>query len=491
MSAAASAVSASTEAPQAQSASGGAAALHSSTTPPSPASKHAPSWKPHIDFKYIRDHQADVEENCRLRNSTADVAKVVALYEEFVKKNMEVDALRAERNRVANSMKGKLAPEERQKLVEEGKRLKEEVASLEGGLQELQDQLDAEALRIPNTTHPAVPRGGEENMLTLRTFGSKPEFPFQPKDHAALGEALDIVDFETASEVSGTKFYYLRNEGVLLEMALINWALSLLVARGFTPVSTPDLVRSAVVEKCGFQPRGTNTQVYSIEGMDLCLAGTAEIPVGGMFMDKILADSELPIRVVALSHCFRTEAGAAGAATRGLYRVHQFSKLEMFVVSRPEESDRLHEELIGLEEELYSALGLHFETRDMPTEDLGAPAYRKYDVEAWMPGLGRYGEISSASNCTDYQARRLNIRYRPSVAAGSSEQQTAKPKAGKGGQAPTRFVHTLNATAVAVPRMIVAILETFQQEDGSVLIPEPLQPFMGGKKVVSPRKSEQ
>ncbi|KAF3658644.1 Serine--tRNA ligase [Capsicum annuum] len=281
--------------------------------------------------------------------------------------------------------------------------------------------------------------------------------------------------------VSGSKFYYLKNEAVLLEMGLVNWAVSEAMKRGFTPLTTPEIVRSSVVEKCGFQPRGTNTQVYSIENSDQCLIGTAEIPVGGIHMDSILSESSLPLKYVAFSHCFRTEAGAAGAATRGLYRVHQFSKVEMFILCRPDESDSYHEELIGIEEELFSSLGFHFKTLDMASEDLGAPAYRKFDVEAWMPGLGRYGEISSASNCTDYQSRRLGIRYRPESSSSSSSSKKGK------NAAPTQFVHTLNATACAVPRMIVTLLENFQQEDGSVIIPEPLRPFMGGLQIIKPK----
>ncbi|CAI5489491.1 unnamed protein product [Closterium sp. Naga37s-1] len=312
--------------------------------------------------------------------------------------NAEVDRLRAERNRVANAMKAKLVAEERARLVSEGKHLKDVLAGLEAELGEVASELQREGQRVPNLTHPDVPRGGEEVAVTLRTVGEKRVFAFPPKDHVELGLALDLFDFDSAAEVSGAKFYYLRNEAALLEMALLNWALALLVARGFTPVSTPDLVRSHVVERCGFQPRAANTQVYSVEGSDLCLAGTAEIPVGGSFMDKILSESDLPQRVVAFSHCFRTEAGAAGSATRGLYRVHQFSKLEMFVVCRPEDSDAFHQELIEIEEEMYTALGLHFVTLDMPTADLGAPAYRKFDIEAWMPGLNRYGEIEDKSD---------------------------------------------------------------------------------------------
>ncbi|PIA31071.1 hypothetical protein AQUCO_05300117v1 [Aquilegia coerulea] len=379
-------------------------------------------------------------------------------------------------------MKGKLESSERQKLIEEGKNLKEVLATLEENLVQLTDKLQQEAQCVPNMAHPDVPIGGEDCSALRKMVGSPREFSFPVKDHVQLGKELDLFDFDSAAEVSGSKFYYLRNEAVMLEMGLTNWAISKVMRKGFTPLITPEIVRSTIVEKCGFQPRGTNTQVYSIEGSDQCLIGTAEIPVGGMHMDSILSDSVLPLKYVAYSHCFRTEAGAAGTATRGLYRVHQFSKVEMFILCRPEDSDAYHEELIRIEEDLFSSLGLHFKTLDMASGDLGAPAYRKYDIEAWMPGLGRYGEISSASNCTDYQSRRLGIRYRP-----SSSEASPNSKKGKANSGPTQFVHTLNATACAVPRMIVCLLENFQQEDGSVIIPEPLRPFMGGIERISPK----
>ncbi|XP_021900587.1 serine--tRNA ligase, chloroplastic/mitochondrial isoform X2 [Carica papaya] len=378
-------------------------------------------------------------------------------------------------------MKGKVEQSERQKLIEEGKNLKDQLATLDEELVKLKDELQQEAQCMPNMTHPDVPVGGEDCSTIRKMVGSPREFNFPVKDHVQLGKELDLFDFDAAAEVSGSKFYYLKNEAVMLEMALINWSLSEAVKRGFTPLTTPEIVRSSVVEKCGFQPRGENTQVYSIVGSDQCLIGTAEIPVGGIHMDSIIAESSLPLKYAAVSHCFRTEAGAAGAATRGLYRVHQFSKVEMFILCQPEESESFHEELIRIEEDLFASLGLHYKSLDMATEDLGAPAYRKFDVEAWMPGLGRYGEISSASNCTDYQSRRLGIRYRP------SELQSTSPKKSKGNLAPTQFVHTINATACAVPRMIVCLLENYQQEDGSVIIPDPLRPFMGGLELISPK----
>jgi len=442
-----------------------------------------PQWKAAIDFKWIRDNRDAVADNIRSRNSAANLDLVLELYDQYLALQKEVERLRAERNAVANKMKGKLDPSVRQALVEEGKNLKETLIGLEEDLVELTDKLQLEAQSIPNATHPDVPVGSEESSVVRKEVGSQRSFNFTIKDHLQLGKELDLFDFDAAAEVSGSKFYYLKNEAVLLEMALINWAISEVSKKGFTPLITPEIVRSSVVEKCGFQPRAQNTQVYSIENSDQCLIGTAEIPVGGIHMDSILLDSALPLKYVAYSHCFRTEAGAAGAATRGLYRVHQFSKVEMFVFCRPEESDKWHEELITIEEDLYASLGLHFKTLDMATGDLGAPAYRKFDIEAWMPGLERYGEISSASNCTDYQSRRLGIRYRPTP----SEPPPTDAKKGKAAGGPTQFVHTLNATAVAVPRLIVCILENFQQDDGSIVIPEPLRPFMGGLEVLSPK----
>ncbi|KAK4488880.1 hypothetical protein RD792_004670 [Penstemon davidsonii] len=421
-------------------------------------------WKAAVDFKWIRDNKEAVAVNIKNRNSNANLDLVLQLYDKLLNVQKEVERLRSERNIVANKMKGKLEHSERLKLIEEGKNIKERLVSLEEDLLKLTDELQQDAQCVPNMTHPDVPSGGEDCSAVRKVVGKPREFSFSIKDHVQLGKDLNLFDFDAAAEVSGSKFYYLKNEAVLLEIGLVNWAVSEVMKKGFTPLTTPEIVRSSVVEKCGFQPRGTNTQVYSIEGTDQCLIGTAEIPVGGIHMDSILTESSLPLKYVAYSHCFRTEAGAAGAATR------------------PEESDSFHEELIGIEEDLFSSLGLHFKIIDMATEDLGAPAYRKFDIEAWMPGLGRYGEISSASNCTDYQSRRLGIRYRPES---SSLSNSKKGKLGNAAQ--TQFVHTLNATACAVPRMIVCLLENYQQEDGSVVIPEPLRPFMGGLQIIAPK----
>lgn len=425
-----------------------------------------------VDLRFVRDNAEAVRRNVADRAVTADVGLVVTLYEECLRVGKEVADLRQKRNENAALMKGagKMAPEERAKCIEEGKELKISLSVLEEKLGKVEEQLESEANMIPNMTHPDVPRGGEENATVLSVVGDKRDFEgegFEARSHLELGLALDIVDFENAARVSGNKFYYLRNAGAMLELALVSWAMSLAAKNGFTVMTTPDVARESVVSGCGFQPRGEGSQVYRVEDSDLCLVGTAEIPLGGFYAGQILDKSQLPIRMAAFSHCFRREVGAAGSTTRGLYRVHQFSKVEMFVISHPDDSERIHSELRALEEEMYKSLGFHFQVLDMPTQDLGNPAYRKFDIEAWMPGRDSYGEISSASNCTDYQARRLNIRYRD--APGDN-----------------RFVHTLNATACAIPRMIVAILETHQQADGSVNIPEPLRPFMGGMDVITP-----
>lgn len=440
--------------------------------------------------------------NTKDRMSNADPQLVATLYDDFLSLQKSAEHIQAERNENSSAMKGTLEADRRQQLIQRGQELKESLHKVEEALELAEIALQREGQRIPNLTHPSVPIGGEDLATVLNVVGSQRLFEgFEAMDHVTVAEALDLVDFEAAGEVSGQKFYYLRNAAALLELALVNWAMTKAAARGFTPIMTPDLVKASVLEKCGFQPRGSNTQVYSIQDSPLCLTGTAEVPLGGIYMDKVLNESDLPIKMAAFGHCFRsvleassrsslhlwlmsanpptsylrTEAGASGAAGKGLYRVHQFSKVEMFVLSSPEQSDALHQELIDFETELYTDLGLHFKVLDMPSGDLGAPAYRKFDVEAWMPGLKRYGEISSASNCTDYQSRRLNIRYKRANAGGAGGKAQGKA---------TDFVHTLNATACAVPRMIVAILENFQQADGSVVIPEVLRPFMGGMSII-------
>jgi seryl-tRNA synthetase len=309
-----------------------------------------------------------------------------------------------------------------------------------------------------------VPDGGEDDARELHRFGEPRRFDFEAADHVQLGAALDLLDFDGGARVAGQKFYYLKNEAVLLELALQRYALDVLLEEGFTPYVTPDVARPAILEGIGFNPRGAETQIYSLANEDLCLVGTAEITLGGLYADAILQEDELPIRMAGISHCFRTEAGAAGRESKGLYRVHQFTKVEMFAITRPEDSEAMHAQLLAIEERVFQGLELPYRVVDIAAGDLGAPAYRKFDIEAWMPGRGEggaYGEVSSTSNCTDYQARRLGTRFR------------------RKGAKKNEFVHMLNGTAVSNARAILALLENHQQRDGSVAIPRALRPYVG------------
>lgn len=429
-----------------------------------------------LDAQFIRDHLDEVKANCTNRNVTADVDRVAQLYDERKKLVQETQALQQRQNEVAKLTKGEKDAGRRQELIQEGKNLKEKVAGLEKQAKDIEADLQTVLAAIPNMTHPDAPVGTTaEHNKVIKRWGEPRQFDFTPKDHVAIAEGLCLVDFEAGSKVAGQKFYYLKNEAVLLELALINYAITALVKEGYTPIITPDVARIDVLEGIGFMPRGPETQIYSLENTDLCLIATAEITLGGMHRDQILENKQLPMKYVGLSHCFRTEAGAPGRDTRGLYRVHQFTKVEMFVFCTPDQSDPIHQELLGVEERIFQGLGLPYHVIDTCTGDLGGPAYRKFDLEAWMPGRGKggeYGEVTSTSNCTDFQARRLNIRY--------------KAPAFKG----TRFVHTLNGTAVAVSRAILAILENYQQADGSVLVPEALRMWVGKDKIEPKREKE-
>ncbi|HQO65971.1 MAG TPA: serine--tRNA ligase, partial [Spirochaetales bacterium] len=370
---------------------------------------------------------------------------------------------RRARNENAAAMKGKLEQAVRERLIAEGKRLKDSIAAIEAEAERILASLDDEVRRIPNMAHPDAPVGKEDkDNLEVKRVGEPTAFDFEPKDHVQLGQDLDIIDFDAGTKVSGTKFYYLKNEGVFLELGLVRYALDILARKGFTPFITPDVAKTEILEGIGFNPRGAESNVYSVEGEGSCLVGTAEITLGGYYSDTILPKDRLPLRMAGLSHCFRREAGASGQFSKGLYRVHQFTKLEMFVYCLPEDSDRLHEELRLIEEEIFAGLGLPFRVVDTCTGDLGAPAYRKWDLEAWMPGRngGEWGEVTSTSNCTDYQARRLNIKY-------------------KDDDGRNKYVHTLNGTAVAISRALVALLENYQQADGSVVMPAVLVPYVG------------
>ena len=417
-----------------------------------------------IDLRELKSRHDEIAANIKNRNMRVDLDAIIALGDKRSSVMQEADALRSRRNEVAKQMKGKLDPETRAKLIEEGKELKNRIAEIEKTASDLDAQYLAAARTIPNYANPKAPIGKEDKDSTAIKFvGKPPVFDFKPLDHVQLGEKLDLIDFDTATEVSGPKFYYLKNQAVLLQMAIERYAIDIVLKHGFTPFITPDVAKEEILNGIGFNPRGAESNIYTLEGTGTALVGTAEITLGGYYAGRVLDKKDLPIKMTGLSHCFRREAGAAGQYSKGLYRVHQFSKLEMFIYCLPEESDKWHDYLLSIEEEIYQGLGLAYRVIDTCTGDLGAPAYRKFDIEAWMPGRGEngeYGEVTSTSNCTDYQARSLQIRYRDD-------------------EGKLQYVHMLNGTATALSRTMVAILENYQQKDGSIAIPEKLVPYCG------------
>lgn len=422
-----------------------------------------------LDYRFIKDNLEAVKANIVARNMKADADAVVALFDRRTALVTSLQVLQTRRNDNAKSMKGKLSDEERSRLIEEGKSIKEEISKAEADLAKAEADLDTAGRQIPNMAHPAAPVGKEDKDNTeVARFGEPTKFSFTAKDHVELGEALDLIDFEAGTKVAGPKFYYLKNEAVFLEQALVMYGLNVLRKHGFTPFITPDVAKEEILYGIGFNPRGSESNVYTIEEEGTCLVATAEITLGGYHKDEILAGEKLPLKYCGISHCFRREAGASGQFSKGLYRVHQFTKLEMFVYCLPEDSDKIHEDLRKIEEEIFTGLGLPFRVVDTCTGDLGAPAYRKWDLEAWMPGRngGEWGEVTSTSNCTDFQSRRLNVRY--------------KDADGK-----NRYVHMLNGTAIAISRALVAILENYQQADGSVKIPEALVPICGFDRITA------
>lgn len=422
-----------------------------------------------LDRRFVADNVDLVTANCSLRGGSADVARFAELDRLRRQFQADIDRLNQEAGQISRSIGQAADAAEREARKDRGRRLREEVSAFETKLGEIVAESDAILRAIPNLTHPAAPIGGEDAAVEIR-LGRTPiaEFEFKPLDHVELGSRLKLFDFEAGAKVAGHGFYFLTNDAVLLELALQRYAIDLLMRENFTVMTTPDLARDTILEGTGFMPRGPETQIYSINDSDLSLVATAEITLGGAMHERIFEADELPLKLCGISHCFRTEAGAHGRATRGLYRVHQFTKVEMFAYTLPEQSEDMHNYLLDLECELFDGLGIPYRVIDTASGDLGGPAYRKFDLEAWMPGRGErgeWGEVTSTSNCTDYQARRLAVRFR------------------RPGEKGTSFVHTLNGTAIAISRAIIAILENYQCSDGSIVVPEALVPWMGKRKI--------
>ncbi|MBQ4202808.1 MAG: serine--tRNA ligase, partial [Thermoguttaceae bacterium] len=358
-----------------------------------------------LDRKFILENLEAVKLNCKNRNVVADVDRFVELETKRREIQREVESLNQQSNAAAKAIGKCATPEEREAKKQEGKRLREKLVEVQQTLKGLETELDAIQRSIPNMAHPDCPVGNDDASNKVVANGKTPlpvwSEGFTPLDHVQLAEKYDLIDFEGGARVAGAGFYFLKNEAVLLELALEQFAVNKLAKKGFTPMLTPDLAKNDVLQGTGYIPRGNETQIYSIENTDLSLIATAEITLGGLLANETIDSERLPLKFCGVSHCFRTEAGAAGRASRGLYRVHQFSKVEMFVFCLPEQSEAFHQELLGIEREIFDELEIPYQVVDTATGDLGGPAYRKYDIEAWMPGRNAYGEVTSTSNCTD------------------------------------------------------------------------------------------
>ncbi len=424
-----------------------------------------------LDKRFILENALLVQQNCDNRGVRTDVARYVQLETECRQLQQEIEDLSRQANVVSKSIGKAKDDAQREGRKQEGRELREQKEAKQSELARIAAESGIIYRSMPNLTHPDAPIGDEARNRELRRGEIEVRhFGFPVLDHVELAQQHDLIDFEGGARIAGNGFYFLKNEAALLELALQQYALELLVGQGFVPMITPDLARGDILQGIGFIPRGPETQIYSIENHDLNLVATAEITLGGLYSGEVIDAEQFPIKLCGISHCFRTEAGAAGRASRGLYRVHQFTKVEMFAFTLPEQSEDMHNYLCDLECQLFDGLGIPYRVIDTASGDLGGSAYRKFDLEAWMPGRGKggeFGEVTSASNCTDYQARRLNIRY--------------KVKGAKG----TRFVHTLNGTAVAISRALIAILENCQQPDGTVVIPEVLRKWVGKDRIGS------
>ncbi|MBQ8985354.1 serine--tRNA ligase [Candidatus Saccharibacteria bacterium] len=411
-----------------------------------------------LDVKFIRDNLKLVEKSAKEKGYKIDISKVVELDDNRKVALRDVEELRTKRNEIASKMKnGKPAPE----LIAEGKRIKLELSEKENALEIIEIELNNLVKQIPNVIFDDVPLGGEECSKEVKKWGKNHETGV---DHLDYATSRDWLDFEKGAKVAGNKFYYLKGDLALLENALLQYGLSKVLEHGFTYMTVPDMVSSRVLEGCGFNPRTSEqSDEYFIEGEDLAMIATAEMPLTGYHMDEILDESKLPLFYAGYSACFRKEAGAYGKYTRGLFRVHQFNKLEMYVFCLPEQSKEIHEKILAIEEDIWRGLEIPYHIINIAAGDLGAPAAKKYDMEYWSPVNQKYQEITSCSNCTDFQARAVNCRVRRKD--GSLE-----------------YVHTLNGTAIPLARALVVLLENYAVEGGKFKVPKVLQPYLGGRK---------
>jgi seryl-tRNA synthetase len=413
-----------------------------------------------LDIRFIRENPEKVQQAAKDKGYSVSIAELLERDGERKDLQSQVDDLRKKRNDNAAKMKGG-KPE--QALIDEGKQIKIELAERESYLSTAEKEFTDLLWQVPNITFDDVPVGGEEDSVEIKQWG---EQKTGAVDHLDFAIKRDWVDFERGAKVAGAKFYYLKGDLALLENAIIQFALSKLLEKGFTFMTVPHLVNQRTLTGTGFAPRTSEqSDEYAIEGEDLSLIGTAEISLTGYHADEIIDENKLPLMYAGLSPSYRKEAGAAGKHTRGLFRVHQFNKLEMYAFTLPEQSQEVHEKLLAIEEEIWQAMGIPYHVINIASGDLGAPAAKKYDIEYWSPVDGAYRELTSCSNCTDFQARNLNIRVRRMD--GTLE-----------------TVHTLNGTAVSLARSLITVIENYQNEDGTLTVPEVLRPYLGGREVL-------
>lgn len=412
-----------------------------------------------LDIQFIRDNPELVARKAEEKQIKTDIPKLLQVDENRRGLRQRVDELRAARNENADKMKGgKPDPT----LIETGKRFKAELAQLEEQLAAVETAYQDLLGSVPNVTPDDTPQGGEESNVAVKHWGDSADKDFEIVDHLTWGEGRGLIDFNRGAKVAGSKFYFLKGSLAQLDLAVLQMAMQLTVKHGFTPMLVPHMVTTRIASGTGYLPRGEERQIYKIEGEDLNLIATAEMPITGYHADEILEEKDLPLLYVGLSPSYRMEGGAYGKHNRGIFRTHQFNKLEMYVFCKPEESEQWHQRLMDVEEEICQMLEIPYQMVRIAAGDLGGPAYKKFDIEYWSPVDKTYRELMSCSNVTDYQARRLNIRYR------TTEGKTA-------------FVHTLNGTAAAMSRIPIALIENHQQADGTVRLPEALRPFMGGQ----------
>ena len=413
-----------------------------------------------LDINFIRENPQKVKDACKNKNANVDVDRVLALDKGKRELMTEIEALKAEQNKISRGGTDNKA------IFAQAKEIKEKIKAMEPELEKIGTELKGLLLQLPNIPFNDVPVGKDDSQnVVLRKVGHTPKFIFhQPKDYMELGKDLDLIDTERAGKVSGSRFGYLKNELPLLEFALINLVMDTVKSEGFIPVIPPVMLKDEMARGTGYFEATDETEAYFLPQDKMYLAGTSEQALVAMHAGEILDEKDLPLRYVAFSTCFRREAGSYGKDTKGILRVHQFDKLEMVVFSKPEDSKDEHKLLLSIEEKLMKALGLPYQVINICTGDLGRPAAAKYDIEAWLPSEKKYRETHSTSNCTDFQARRLNIRY--------------KDRDNK-----TKFVHTLNGTAFAIGRILIMIMENYQQKDGSIKVPKVLQKYCGFKVI--------